>query len=59
MQQRIQIPCNGIELADVLFTPEKFDDTKQYPTIVVLHPDGGYADNAAPIDKRIKAVANV
>lgn len=40
MQQRIQIPCNGIELADVLFTPENFDETKQYPTIVVLHPDG-------------------
>lgn len=59
MQQRVQIPRNGIELAGVLFTPEHFDETKQYPAIVVVHLDGGYADNAAQIDKRIKAVANV
>ena len=31
MQQRIQIPRNGIELAGVLFTPENFDEPKQYP----------------------------
>jgi len=59
MQQRVQIPRNRIELAGVLFTPEHFDETKQYPAIVVVHPGGGYADNAAQIDKRIKAVANV
>ena len=59
MQQRVQIPLNGIELAGILFTPEYFDETKQYPAIMVVHSGGGYADNAAPIDKRIKAVANV
>lgn len=26
---------------------------------MVVHSGGGYADNAAPIDKHIKAVANV
>ena len=31
MQQRIQIPRNCIELAGVLFIPENFDETKQYP----------------------------
>ncbi len=59
MQQRVQIPLNGIELAGVLFTPEHFDETKQYPAIMVVHPGGGYTDNAAPIDKLIKAVVNV
>lgn len=41
MRQRIQIPRNGIELAGVLFAPENFDETKQYPAIVVVHPDSG------------------
>ncbi|GAA8965923.1 hypothetical protein HpSP79_09600 [Helicobacter pylori] len=101
MQQRIQIPRNGIELAGVLSTPENFDETKQYPAIMVVHPGGvkeqaaglyvgklteadfvavaydashqdesggeprflespsvRVADNAARIDKRIKALAN-
>ena len=47
MQQRIQIPRNGIELAGVLFTPENFDETKQYPAIVVVHPGGGVKEQTA------------
>ena len=47
MQQRIQIPRNGIKLAGVLFTPENFDETKQYPAIVVVHPGGGVKEQTA------------
>ena len=47
MQQRIQIPRNCIELAGVLFIPENFDETKQYPAIVVVHPSGGVKEQTA------------
>lgn len=47
MQQRIQIPRNCIELAGVLFIPENFDETKQYPAIVVVHPGGGVKEQTA------------
>ena len=47
MQQRIQIPRNGIELAGVLFTPEHFDKTKQFPAIVVVHPGGSVKEQTA------------
>ena len=47
MQKRIQIPRNGIELVGVLFTPEHFDETKQYPAIVVVHPCGGVKEQTA------------
>ncbi len=47
MQQRIQIPRNGIELAGVLFIPENFDETKQYPAIVVVHPGGSVKEQTA------------
>ena len=47
MQQRVQIPLNGIELAGVLFTPEHFDETKQYPAIVVVHPGGNVKEQTA------------
>ena len=47
MQQRIQIPRNGIKLAGVLFTHENFDETKQYPAIVVVHLGGGVKEQTA------------
>lgn len=47
MRQRIQIPRNGIELAGVLFAPENFDETKQYPAIVVVHPGGDVKEQTA------------
>ena len=47
MQQPIQSPRNGIELAGVLYAPENFDETKQYPAIVVVHPGGGVKEQTA------------
>lgn len=47
MQQRIQIPCNCIELEGVLFIPENFDETKQYSAIVVVHPGGGVKEQTS------------
>lgn len=47
MKQRIQIPRNGIELAGLLFTPVNFDEGKQYPAIVVVHPGGGVKEQTA------------
>lgn len=35
-----------ISLSAVIYFPPKFDETRQYPAIVVSHPGGGVKSNA-------------
>ena len=37
----------AIEMAAILHLPEGFDDTQQYPAIVVSHPGGGVKEQTA------------
>lgn len=38
---------NGLEIAANVYTPANYDANKQYPTIVVAHPNGGVKEQVA------------
>lgn len=38
---------NGIKISANIYTPANFDSTKQYPVIVVAHPNGGVKEQVA------------
>ena len=38
---------NGINIAANVYTPANYDSSKQYPTVVVAHPNGGIKEQTA------------
>jgi fermentation-respiration switch protein FrsA (DUF1100 family) len=38
---------NGIDIAANVYTPAGYDDSKNYPAVVVAHPNGGVKEQAA------------
>lgn len=38
---------NGIEIAANVYTPANYDVTKQYPAVVIAHPNGGIKEQTA------------
>jgi uncharacterized protein len=38
---------NGIEIAANVYTPANFDSSKEYPAVVVAHPNGGVKEQVA------------
>lgn len=38
---------NGIDIAANIYTPANYDKSKQYPTVVVAHPNGGVKEQVA------------
>ncbi|MNK06783.1 Alpha/beta hydrolase family protein [compost metagenome] len=38
---------NGIDIAANVYTPANYDGTKQYPAVVVAHPNGGVKEQTA------------
>jgi fermentation-respiration switch protein FrsA (DUF1100 family) len=50
--QKISIPERDHSLAGNLYLPANFDETKQYPAIVVVHPNGGVKEQTAGVYSR-------
>lgn len=38
---------NGLKISANVYTPANFDETNQYPTVVVAHPNGGVKEQVA------------
>jgi acetyl esterase/lipase len=45
--QNVRFENNGIEMAGDLYLPDGFDQTREYPAIVVVHPGGGVKEQTA------------
>ncbi|KGQ70142.1 alpha/beta hydrolase [Chelonobacter oris] len=43
----VQYHINGIDIAANVYTPAQYDPNKQYPAIVVAHPNGGVKEQVA------------
>lgn len=43
----VSYTVNGIKIAANVYTPANFDPNKQYPAIVVAHPNGGVKEQVA------------
>ncbi|WP_177412516.1 alpha/beta hydrolase [Entomomonas moraniae] len=43
----VHYKTNGIDIAANIYTPANYDPTKQYPAIVVAHPNGGVKEQVA------------
>ena len=38
---------NGLKISANVYTPANFDETNQYPAVVVAHPNGGVKEQVA------------
>ena len=47
--RRVTFKNQELKMAGVLFSPAGLDETKKYPTIVVVHPGGGSKDQTASL----------
>lgn len=47
--KRVTFTKQGLKVAGLLFTPNHFDETQQYPAIVVTHPGGGVKEQASAL----------
>jgi hypothetical protein len=47
--KRVTFKNQELKMAGVLFSPASLDETKKYPTIVVVHPGGGSKDQTASL----------
>ncbi|MFM2480031.1 alpha/beta hydrolase [Celerinatantimonas sp. YJH-8] len=47
--KRVTFTKQGLKVAGLLFTPNGFDESKQYPAIVVTHPGGGVKEQASSL----------
>lgn len=43
----VQYQLEGLDIAANVYTPANYDSSKQYPTIVVAHPNGGVKEQVA------------
>jgi fermentation-respiration switch protein FrsA (DUF1100 family) len=43
----VTYPLNGIEIAANVYTPANYDPSKNYPAVVVAHPNGGVKEQVA------------
>jgi len=43
----VHYQLNGIDIAANVYTPAHYDTSKQYPAVVVAHPNGGIKEQAA------------
>lgn len=45
--ERVNFNSNGLNVVGNLYFPKSFEESKQYPTIVVAHPVGGVKEQTA------------
>ncbi len=43
----VSYQLNGLDIAANVYTPANFDPDKEYPTIVVAHPNGGVKEQVS------------
>lgn len=48
-KEKVSFPNKNIQLAGEIYLPDKFDSSKEYPAIVVVHPGGGVKEQTAGI----------
>lgn len=48
-KEKVSFPNKNIQLAGEIYLPNKFDSSKEYPAIVVVHPGGGVKEQTAGI----------
>ena len=46
---------NGIDIAANIYTPASYDPSKEYPVVVVAHPNGGVKEQVAGLYAQLLA----